>query len=138
MFLIGFLFTGLMMLLERPGYRIDSRTIKSGSRASILIVSSQRAQTFASLASSLLVLIWLLSWCVLGACRACHDKAKFTEKSFRMRLLLRFRCWRFCRFVLAKVFSLPFIRKNSFSCFQCFNLLLGRSCPPLCNKIGFI
>ena len=28
-----------MMLVERPGYRIDSRTIKRGSRPSILIVS---------------------------------------------------------------------------------------------------
>ena len=32
--------------------------------------------------SSLLVLICLLSWCGLGACRACHDKAKFTENAF--------------------------------------------------------
>ena len=32
--------------------------------------------------SSLSVLICLLSWCGLGACRACHDKAKFTETVF--------------------------------------------------------
>ena len=30
--LIGFLFTGLMMVVGRPGYRIDCRTIKGGSR----------------------------------------------------------------------------------------------------------
>ena len=29
--LIGFLFTGLMVVVGRPGYRIDSRTIKGGS-----------------------------------------------------------------------------------------------------------
>ena len=39
MVLIGFYFIGLMMLVERPGYRIDNRTIKRGSRSSILIVS---------------------------------------------------------------------------------------------------
>ena len=39
MILIGFYFTGLMMLVERPDYRIDSRTIKRGSRPSIVIVS---------------------------------------------------------------------------------------------------
>ena len=31
-----------MMLVERPGYRIDNRTINRGSRASILIVSRRR------------------------------------------------------------------------------------------------
>ena len=31
------------------------------------------------MASSLLVLIWLFSWCGLGACRARHDKTKFTK-----------------------------------------------------------
>ena len=74
-----------MMLVERPGYRIDSRTIKRGSRPSILIVSfveSSNLCILASLLSSLLVLIWILSWCGLGACRACHDKAKFTENGF--------------------------------------------------------
>ena len=74
-----------MLLVDRPGYRIDSRTIKRGSRASILIVSfveSSNLCILASLKSSLLVLIWILSWCGLGACRACHDKAKFTENGF--------------------------------------------------------
>ena len=66
--------------------------------------------------SSLLVLIWLSSWCGLGACRACHDKAKFTENGFHMRPLLRFRYWRFCRFIRAEDFSLPFLCKISIAC----------------------
>src|SRR5680860_1745245 len=66
--------------------------------------------------SSLLVLICLLSWCGLGACRACHDKAKFTKNDFHMRLLLRFRYWRFCRFIRAEDLSLPFLCKISFAC----------------------
>ena len=79
-----------MMLVETPGYRIDSRTIKRGSQPSILGVSfveSSNLCILASLKSSLLVLICLLSWCGLGAC---HDKAKFTENGFHMRLLLHF------------------------------------------------
>ena len=35
-----FSFTGLMLLVERPGYRLDSRTIKRGSRPNISIVLS--------------------------------------------------------------------------------------------------
>ena len=65
--------------------------------------------------SSLLVLIWILSWCGLGACRACRDKAKFTENGFHMRLRLRFRYWRFCRFIRAEGLSLPIICKTSFT-----------------------
>ena len=38
--LIGFLFYRSHYVSERPGYRIDNRTIKSGSRPSIVIVSS--------------------------------------------------------------------------------------------------
>ena len=30
MALLGFSFTGLKVVVERPGYRIDSRTIKRG------------------------------------------------------------------------------------------------------------
>ena len=63
--------------------------------------------------SSLLVLIYLLSWCGLGACRARHDKAKFTENGFHMRLLLRFRYWRFCRLIRAEDLSLPILCKIS-------------------------
>ena len=66
--------------------------------------------------SSLLVLICLESWCGLGACRACHDKAKFTENGFHMRLLLRFRYWRFCRFIRAGDLSLPLLCKISIAC----------------------
>ena len=112
-----------MMLVERPGYRIDSLTIKRGSRPSILIVSfveSSNLCILASLQSSSLVLIWILSWYGFGACRARHDKAKVTENGFHLRLLLRFRYWRFCRFIRTEGFSLPFICKISFNCFNNF------------------
>ena len=105
-----------MLFSERPGYRIGNRTIKRGSRPSILIVSFMERSNLCILASSLLVLIWLLSWCGLSACRACHDKAKFTENGFHMHLLLRFRYWRFCRFIRAEDFSLPFLCKISIAC----------------------
>ena len=108
-----------MVLVERPGYRIDSRTIKRGSRPSILIVSFMESSNLcihASLLSSLLLLIWLLSWCGLGACRARHDKTKFTENGFRIRLLLRFRFWRFCRFIRVEDLYLPFLCKIFIAC----------------------
>jgi hypothetical protein len=40
MALIGFLFTSLKVVVERPSYRIDSRTIKRGFWSSNLITSS--------------------------------------------------------------------------------------------------
>ena len=40
MALLGFPFTGLKVFVERPGYRIDSRTIKRGFRLGNLITSS--------------------------------------------------------------------------------------------------
>ena len=38
--LLGFPFTGLKVIVGRPGYRIDSRTIKRGFRLGNLITSS--------------------------------------------------------------------------------------------------
>ena len=47
------------MLVERPGYRIDNRTIKRGSQVSNSIASLWRAQNFAYLA-------YHLSWLLFG------------------------------------------------------------------------
>jgi hypothetical protein len=38
--LLGFSFTGLKVFVERPGYRIDSRTINRGFRSGNLITLS--------------------------------------------------------------------------------------------------
>ena len=55
-----------MMLVERPGYRIDNRTIKRGSRASILIMSSVESSNLCILGiiliGSYLALIVVRSW----------------------------------------------------------------------------
>ena len=57
-----------MMLVERPGYRIHSRTIKRGSRPSILIVSFVKSSNLCILAiifiGSFLALIMVWSWCL--------------------------------------------------------------------------
>ena len=47
-----------------------------------------------------------------------HEKAKFTENGFHMRLHLRFRYWRFCRFNRAEGF-LPYLRKTFITCLPC-------------------
>ena len=66
--------------------------------------------------SSLLVLMWILSWCGLGACHACHDKAKVTENGLHLCLLLCFRYWRFYRFIRAEDLYLPSRCKISIAC----------------------
>ena len=57
-----------MMLVARPGYRIDSRTIKRGSRPSILIVSFVESSNLYILGiifiGSYLALIVVWFWCL--------------------------------------------------------------------------
>ena len=96
-----------MMLVERSGYRIDSRTIKRGSRPSILIVSFVESSNLCILAIIFIGSFWLLSMRVVGAFLGLHDKPKFIENGFRMLLLLHFRFGRFCRIIFYRVF-LPF------------------------------
>ena len=95
------------MLVEKPGYKIDSRTIKRGSRSSILIVSFVESSNLCILAIIFIGSFWLLSMRVVGACHGLHDKPKFIENGFHMLLLLRFRFWRFCRIIFYREF-LPF------------------------------
>ena len=57
--LIGFFYcSGLMVVVGRPGYRIDCRTIKGGLSMSSLIVSFVERSNHCILASSFLVLVW--------------------------------------------------------------------------------
>ena len=63
MILIGFLFYRSHSVVGRPGYRIDNRTIKRGSRVSNLIASLWRAQTFAYLAYHLSWFLFVFSLC---------------------------------------------------------------------------
>ena len=56
--LIGFYFTGIMVVVGRPGYMIDCCTIKGGSRVSSLIVLFVESSNHCILASSFLVLVW--------------------------------------------------------------------------------
>ena len=51
-----------MVVVGRPGYRIDSRTIKGGSQVSSLIVSFVESSNHCILASCFLVLVWLSLW----------------------------------------------------------------------------
>ena len=64
----GFYFTSLMMLVERPGYMIDSRTIKRGSRPSILFVSFVESSNLCIIGiifiGTYLALIIVWSWCL--------------------------------------------------------------------------
>ena len=51
-----------MVLVGRPGYRIDSRTIKGGSQVSSLIISFVESSNHCILASCFLVLVWFSLW----------------------------------------------------------------------------
>ena len=53
--------------------------------------------------SSFLVLIWLFSLLVFGACRDLHDKTKFFENGFCLENSLRFRCGNITGSTLRKV-----------------------------------
>ena len=51
-----------MVVVGRPGYMIDSRTIKGGSQVSSLIVSFVESSNHCILALCFLVLVWFSLW----------------------------------------------------------------------------
>ena len=51
-----------MVIVWRPGYRIDSHTIKGGSQVSSFIVSFVESSNHCILASCFLVLVWFSLW----------------------------------------------------------------------------
>ena len=93
--LIGFLFYGLMVVVGRPGYRIDCRTIKGGgSQVSNLIIWFVESSNIACLHHTSCFLFGFLL-VRFGACGHLLDKLEFIENGVHTLLLLRFRCWRF-------------------------------------------
>ena len=87
MALLGFPFTGLKVVVGRPGYRIVCRTIKGGSQVSSLIVSfvesSNHLHPCIILLGSCLVFIFV-SFRAYGHL---HDKLEFIENGVHMHLL---------------------------------------------------
>ena len=65
-----------MMLVDRPDYRIDSRTIKRGSRPSILFISFVESSNLCIIGiifiGSYLALIMVWSWCL--SCLSCQGQ----------------------------------------------------------------
>ena len=91
MLLIWLSFFRSRVVSWETGFRIDSRSIKRGSRVSISIISFGESSNLCILASSFLVLIWFLSMRGFIACVNLHYKLKFIKYRFRMHSLLRFR-----------------------------------------------
>ena len=120
------------MFSERPGYRIDSRTIKRGSRPSILIVSFVESTNLCILAinfiGSYLDLILVLVLVVLVMTRLSSPKTVVI-------------CVFYCGFDIGdfvgssvrKIYL--FIYLQNLHCL--FSIFKGCICRPLSNKIGF-
>jgi hypothetical protein len=105
MSLLGFPFTGLKVFVGRPGYRIDSRTIKRGFRMGNLITLSQGAHSFAYFASPYISASWfLLVWGYYDRFYL-SNKSKFIENGIQMHLLLRFWVERLYRFFTLEGFT---------------------------------
>ena len=117
-----------MVLVGRLGFRIGNRTIQRGSQVSFS-VSIVESSNLCILGIIFIVLIWLLSMWVVGACCVLHDKPKFIENRFHMHLILHFRCWKYCWFVFEKGSTLLYVWYFLPYLFSIF--------PPLSNKIGF-
>ena len=95
-----FYFTGLMVIVWRPGYRIDSRTIKGGSQVSSLFISFVENSNHCILGIIFLGYYLAFLYVSFAACGHLHDKLKFIKNGFCMHHLLCFRCWSFCRFFI--------------------------------------
>ena len=79
-----------MMLVGRPGYRIDSRTIKGGSRVSSLIVSFVESSNHCILGIIFLGSCLAFLYVRFGAYGHLHDKLKFTENGISYASSLAF------------------------------------------------
>ena len=119
MLLIGFLFYRSRGVVGRPCFRIGNRTIKRGSQVSFS-VSVVESSNFCILAHHLYWFLFcsyhgvVLVLVVLVMTRPRSPKTVF------ICLLLSFRCWRFCRSIYVKDFTLPFISKSPLLCFNIF------------------
>ena len=123
------------MLVERPGYRIDSRTIKRGSRPSILIVSFVES-------TNLCIHCNHLYWFLFGSYRGVVLVLVVLVMTRPSSPKTVFICVFYCVFGIGdfagssvrKVSSLPFLCKISIAC---LHISKGSFCRPLSNKIGF-
>ena len=77
--------------------------------------------------SSLLVLIWILSWCGLGACHACHDKAKVTENGLHLRPFCDFGIGDFAGSSVRKIYIFHLVAKSPWLVCHFQRLLLSSS-----------
>ena len=115
-----------MVLVGRPGYRIDT-VLSRGALDWALAYQLERAQTFAYLpSSSFLVLIWIFSLLGFGACCDLHDKPKFSENGFRMENLLRFRVGNIIGLSVRKVPHLPMCVNLTIVWFLIFPPFVGK------------
>src|SRR5664279_3878452 len=92
-----------MILVGRPNYRIDNRSIKRGSRMSNLIVSFVESSNLCILG----IIIFLGSYLAFllmnfGACRDLHDKPKFVINRILYETLVAFSVLAFFRFVFGE------------------------------------
>ena len=78
----AFYFISLMVVVGRPDYRIDCRSIKGGSQVSSLIVSFLESSNHCILASPFLVLVcfslWVLELLVILLTSSSSSKTEFT------------------------------------------------------------
>ena len=127
-----------MVVVGRPSYRIDCRTIKGGSQVSSLIVSFVESSNHCILG----IIIFLGSWLVFlfevsWAYGQLHDKLKFIENGVHMHLLWCFRCWSFCRFFIDRGFT-SLYHWHFYTASSYYNQsLLDSSCRPESNKLVF-
>ena len=121
-----------MLLVEKPGYRIDGRTIKRGSRPSFVVVSFVESSNLCIHAiifiGSYLDLIVVWSWC-LSLQSQVHRKRFAYASSFAVSVLEILPVLSCGRFISA-------IFLQNLHCL--FAIYKGCFCCPLFNKFGFI
>ena len=135
MILIGFLFYR-SHAFGRPGYRIDSRTIKRGSQLSNLIESLWRAQTFAYLAYHLSCFLFdFYLYGVLVLVVILMTSQGFSKTDFVRKTCCVFGGENITGSSWRKVPHLPWVVTSPY--FEVSIFCLDSPCCYLSNKIGF-
>jgi hypothetical protein len=92
MSLLGFSFIGLKVIVTRPGYRIDRRTIKRGFRLVNLITSLRVLNPLHTLHLHILLFIGVALWEVLDIVNSFQTSPSSSQRKFI--------CIFYCVFVL--------------------------------------
>jgi hypothetical protein len=138
MILIGFILTGFMVLVERPGYRIGSHTIKRDSRVGNFIVPFGESSNLCIIGIIFLGFYLAFLYVRFYSLWLSSLKSQAHLKQISDKKWLRFLCWRFYMFVFNREVTFIHLFVCSMVVIWCFSVWSCRSSRCDSNELKFI